>query len=176
MAGPKRTRKKTTRKKSTRKAGTKREPSGTGRPRIEIDLDRYAELCGQHWTDEEKAAELGISSKTIQRRRNSDREFAEIEESARLKVRGGLRATLYGLAMRADSAEPPRGASSALIFLCKQPLERGGLGMTDRVAAEVTLPQLDEDALRELFAQKLAALARRWTPEPTGPPPAEDGG
>lgn len=171
-------RKRTGRKKTARaKPAANAEPRRTGRPKIEIDLNRYRELCGQNWTDEEKAAELGISAKTIQRRRNSEPEFAEIEENARLKIRGGLRAELYGLAMRANSADPPRGASGALIFLCKQPLERGGLGMSDRISGELVLPQLDVDAMRELFTQKLEALARRWAPDAAAPAtPTDEGG
>lgn len=138
-------------------------PKGKGgRPPIPIDTARVFELLKLHCTDEEIAADQGCSVRTIERRRAEDEDFRLLCESALIGGRVSLKRELWGLALRANQADPPRGAVSALIFLCKQPISRGGLGMTDRLSSEgggKGGDLADEEQMRDELIARLERIA-----------------
>lgn len=105
---------------------------GPGRPPVDIDLGRLEVLASVHCTYDELAGAFGLSTRTIERRVADDKAFREVIERGRADGRRALRRTIWGLALKANAEKPPPGALAALIFLCKQPVTAGGLGMSDR--------------------------------------------
>src|SRR5678816_338479 len=94
------------------------------RPKVKIDLGELEKLCNMQCTDEEVAAFLGVSTRTIERRRQV-KEFNEIMERARAKGRISIRRALFRLAAAGNIA--------AAIFLAKNLL-----GYKDYVNNELT--------------------------------------
>ena len=80
------------------------------RPRTKIDLTEMEKLYGLQCTDKEVAAFLGISVKTLERRKKIAK-FAETTESAKAKGRVSVRRMLF--------AQGAKGNVAAAIFLAK---------------------------------------------------------
>jgi len=120
------------------------------RPKVKIDLAELEKLCSMQCTDEEVAAFLGVSVRTIERRRKSPA-FQEVMELAKAKGRVSVRRNLFKLAAAGNIA--------AVIFLAKNLL-----GYKDIVANEMSGPnggpitlgpapemeQLTDDELKQL--------------------------
>lgn len=81
-----------------------------GRKAVRIDLQEIEKLCALQCTDPEIASFLGVSVRTIERRRNKPA-FAEAMDRGRAKGRVSLRRSLWGLAVKGNPA--------ANIFLAK---------------------------------------------------------
>ena len=64
------------------------------RPKVKIDLAELEKLCALQCTDEEIAAFLGVSTKTITRRRKTHG-FAEVMDHAKAKGRVSVRRNLF---------------------------------------------------------------------------------
>src|SRR5713226_7389142 len=80
------------------------------RPEAKIDLAELEKLCGMQCTDEEVAAFFGVSTRTIERRRQVKR-FSDVMEQAKAKGRVSVRRSLFRLANAGNIA--------AAIFLSK---------------------------------------------------------
>jgi len=105
--------------------------TGGKRPRsrrkaVNIDLEQVEKLCGLQCTDEELASVLGVSLRTIDRRK-SQPPFAEAMARGKAKGRMSLRRNLWALASKGNPA--------ANIFLAKNLL-----GYKDYVANELSGP------------------------------------
>ena len=125
---------------------------GSGRKKVNIDLEQVEKLCALQCTDEELAAYFGVSPRTIERRK-SQPAFAEAIERGKARGRVSLRRNLWGLAAKGNPA--------ANIFLAKNLL-----GYKDYFANELSGPNggpigigpapelggLDEDELKQLIA------------------------
>ena len=96
------------------------------RPEAKIDLAELEKLCTMQCTDEEVAAFFGVSTRTIERRRQVKR-FGEVMEHAKAKGRVSVRRSLFRLAASGNIA--------ASIFLAKNLL-----GYRDVVANEHSGP------------------------------------
>lgn len=131
-----------------------------------FDERQLRALCRIHSTDEEMAAVLGCSVSLIEKRRAKDPWFQDIERTERQLGRASHRRDLHLLAGKANKPGAPKGAITALIFIAKQPADRGGLGMADRVQNEVTLPQLDPTNAKAMLNQRLLALSRKRKARP----------
>ena len=99
---------------------------GSGRKRVNIDLEQVEKLCGLQCTDEELASFFGVSPRTIERRKSQP---AFAEAMARGKAKGclSLRRSLWALAAKGNPA--------ANIFLAKNLL-----GYKDYFANELSGP------------------------------------
>ena len=122
------------------------------RPEAKIDLVELEKLCGMQCTDEEVAAFFGVSTRTIERRRQV-KQFAEVMERARAKGRVSVRRNLFRLANGGNIA--------AAIFLSKNLLgyrdvvntEHSGLaGGPIQIASKPDLSQLTDEELEQLRA------------------------
>ena len=80
------------------------------RPKSEIDLDELEKLCAMQCTDQEIASILGVSTRTIERRRKVQH-FREAMERGKAKGRVSVRRNLFRLATS--------GNLGANIFLAK---------------------------------------------------------
>jgi hypothetical protein len=98
----------------------------SGRKAVHIDLEQVEKLCGLQCTDEELASVLGVSLRTIERRK-SQPPFAEAMARGKAKGRMSLRRNLWALASKGNPA--------ANIFLAKNLL-----GYKDYVANELSGP------------------------------------
>lgn len=83
------------------------------RPRAKIDLGEVEKLCSMQCTDEEIAAFVGVSTRTIERRR-ANSTFRELTDRARAKGRVSVRRMLF--------AQAAKGNVAAAIFLAKNVL------------------------------------------------------
>jgi len=81
-----------------------------GRPKTKIDLVELEKLYGLQCTDREVAAFLGISVKTLDRRKKIQK-FADIMEGGKARGRVSVRRMLF--------AQGARGNVAAAIFLAK---------------------------------------------------------
>ena len=97
------------------------------RPKSEIDLDELEKLCAMQCTDQEIASILGVSTRTIERRRKVQR-FREAMERGKAKGRVSVRRNLFRLATS--------GNLGANIFLAKNLL-----GYKDVVSNEHSGPE-----------------------------------
>lgn len=114
------------------------EPGKNGRPRIEIVLDQLLNLVRMHCTAAECASFFRMSTDTLDRR---IKELTDVETGELFKGfadyykkespygRASLRRMLY------ESARD--GSVPVQIFLAKQPEEKGGLGMSDKIDHEI---------------------------------------
>jgi hypothetical protein len=155
---------------------------GPGRPLIDIDLTRLKVLATLHCTQEELAHAFETSPSTIERRMRADAKFRAVIEGARAEGRRSLRRQLWGLALKAGSADAPQGALAALLFLCKQSEAQGGLGMSDRGYLEPapgrgrdasSLASADEEAeevVRRELEDKLDRISARRAAAPAPAP------
>jgi hypothetical protein len=97
------------------------------RPEANIDLAELEKLCAMQCTDQEIAAFLGVSTRTIERRRKLQ-SFREAMECGKAKGRVSVRRNLFRLATN--------GNLGANIFLAKNLL-----GYKDVVANEHSGPE-----------------------------------
>ena len=133
-----------------------------GRPRVKIDPLELEKLYSMQCTDEEVAGFLGVSTRTLARRKQV-KKFAEIVDRAKAKGKVSVRRSLFKLAANGNIA--------AAIFLAKNLL-----GMRDVVSNEHSGPdgspiqietkpdfsQLNDDEMRQLraLAQKAVPAKR----------------
>jgi hypothetical protein len=131
------------------------------RPRTKIDLVELEKLYGMQCTDEEVAAFVGVSPRTLARRRQN-KKFADIADKAKAKGRVSVRRALFRLAAAGNIA--------AAIFLAKNLL-----GMRDVVSNELSGPdgtaiqiaskpnyeQLSDEELQQLRSIAAKTLADR---------------
>lgn len=89
-------------------AGGKR--TGAGRKAVHIDLEQVEKLAAIQCTEVEIASVLGVSVRTIERRKQQA-DFAEAMERGKARGRVSLRRNLYSLANK--------GQPAANIFLAK---------------------------------------------------------
>jgi hypothetical protein len=106
---------------------------GSGRKKVNIDLEQVEKLCGLQCTDEELASFFGVSPRTIERRK-AQPAFAEAMTRGKAKGRLSLRRNLWGLAAKRNPA--------ANIFLAKNLL-----GYKDYFANELSGPNGDPIAI-----------------------------
>src|SRR5713226_6112663 len=120
------------------------------RPEAKIDLAELEKLCSMQCTDEEVAAFFGVSTRTIERRRQV-KAFNEVMERAKAKGRVSVRRNLFRLANNGNIA--------AAIFLSKNLLGykdyvnselTGAAGGPIQVASRPDLSQLSDEQLRQL--------------------------
>jgi hypothetical protein len=138
------------------------------RPKANIDLVELEKLCGLQCTDEEIAAFLGISSRTLQRRRQNTK-FAEAMDRAKAKGRISVRRHLFRLAANGNVA--------AAIFLAKNVLHyrdvvsnehSGPNGTAIQIEGKPDFNQLNEDDLRQLRAITLKTRPDKGNRQGTG--------
>src|SRR5580700_8460255 len=67
------------------------------RPEAKIDLAELEKLCGMQCSDEEIAAFFGVSTRTIERRRQV-KQFGEVMDRSKAKGRVSVRRSLFRLA------------------------------------------------------------------------------
>jgi hypothetical protein len=96
------------------------------RPKVKIDLGELEKLCVLQCTDDEIAGFLGVSTRTIERRRKA-RRFREVMERGKAKGRISVRRHLFQLADQ---------KAAAAIFLAKNLL-----GFKDVIANEHSGPE-----------------------------------
>ena len=82
----------------------------SGRKAVNIDLEQLEKLCSLQCTDDELASVLGVSVRTIERRKNQSA-FAEAMARGKAKGKVSLRRNLWALAAKGNPA--------ANIFLAK---------------------------------------------------------
>jgi hypothetical protein len=120
------------------------------RPKVKIDLAEAEKLYGMQCTDEEVAAFFGVSTRTIERRRQNP-QFNEMAERAKAKGRISIRRSLFRLAAA--------GQIAAAIFLAKNLLgyrdvvnteHSGPGGGPIQVAGRPDLSQLSDDEIQQL--------------------------
>ena len=128
------------------------------RPKAKIDLIELEKLCGMQCTAEEVAAFFGVSTRTIERRRQVKR-FREVIDRAKAKGRVSIRRNLFRLA--------GAGNIAAVIFLAKNLLgyrdvvntEHTGLaGGPIQLANKPDLTQLTDEELQQLRTITLKAI------------------
>jgi hypothetical protein len=121
-----------------------------GRPKLRIDITELEKLYQLQCTDKEVAAFLGISVKTLERRKKVEK-FADAMDGAKAKGRVSVRRMLFTLGAKGNVA--------AAIFLAKNLL-----GYKDVVANELSGPngapiaigpapeleRLNDDEIRQL--------------------------
>ena len=130
-----------------------------GRPRVRIDPAELEKLYGLQCTDEEVAAFLGVSTRTLARRKQV-KKYAEVVDRAKAKGRVSVRRSLFRLAAAGNIA--------AAIFLAKNLLgykdivsneHSGPDGSPIQLANKPDLSQLSDEELRQL-----RALAQKTIP------------
>jgi hypothetical protein len=129
-----------------------------GRRKAHIDLAEMEKLYSLQCTDVEVAAFFGISTRTIERRRQV-RKFRETIDRAKAKGRVSVRRNLFRLASNGNIA--------AAIFLAKNLLgyrdvgsieHSGPAGGPIQLAAKPNLSQLTDDELQQLRVFALKTL------------------
>ena len=122
------------------------------RPEAKIDLAELEKLCGMQCTDEEIPAFFGVSTRTIERRRQV-KKFSEVMEQARAKGRVSVRRSLFRLAAAGNIA--------AAIFLAKNIRgycdvvaneHSGPGGKAFPISTDPDFSKLTDDELRQLRA------------------------
>jgi len=120
------------------------------RPKTKIDLTELEKLCVMQCTDAEVAAFLGVSTKTIERRRQLTK-FREVMDQARAKGRVSVRRYLFRLAANGNIA--------AAIFLAKNLLgykdvvsneHSGPDGAPIQIEGKPNLSELSNEELEQL--------------------------
>jgi hypothetical protein len=129
---------------------------------VKIDAVELEKLCGMQCTDEEIAAFLNISTRTLARRKQV-KKYAEVMERAKAKGKVSVRRFLFRLATNGNIA--------AAIFLAKNVLgykdvvsneHSGPDGGAIQIANKPDLTQLNDEELRQLraIAEKTKAPRR----------------
>lgn len=110
------------------------------RPRIDIDIDRVAELAGRGLTQAEICAVMGVSEDTLSRRKHDTAVFAEAIKAGRAKAAQDVANALYEKA----TVEKDLGA---IIWY-----EKTRRGLSDRIQQNITLDvsKLSDDELRAI--------------------------
>ena len=120
------------------------------RPAKKIDLTELEKLYGMQCTDREVAAYLGISVKTLERRKKIPK-FADVMDSAKAKGRVSVRRMLF--------MQGAKGNIAAAIFLAKNVLgykdyvsneHSGPDGGPIAIGPAPELGELTEDELKQL--------------------------
>ena len=120
------------------------------RPRVKIDVGELEKLYGLQCTDREVAAFLGISVKTLERRRKI-KKFAEAMDAAKAKGRISVRRMLF--------THGAKGNVAAAIFLAKNLLgykdyftneHSGPDGGPIVIGPAPELGELNDDELKQL--------------------------
>jgi len=125
------------------------------RPKSEIDLDELEKLCAMQCTDQEIASILGVSTRTIERRRKVQ-SFREAMERGKAKGRVSVRRNLFRLATG--------GNLGANIFLAKNLL-----GYKDVVSNEHSGPE--GGPIKMSLADVLRERKKAAAEEPEGEKP-----
>ena len=125
------------------------------RPKSKIDLDELEKLCAMQCTDEDIAAFLGVSTRTIERRRKMP-SFREAMERGKAKGRVSVRRNLFRLATN--------GNLGANIFLAKNLL-----GYKDVVSNEHSGP--DGGPIEMSLADVLRERKKAAVEQPEGNEP-----
>lgn len=105
---------------------------GRGQPEKEIDLKQVEAICQLQVTDEELASVLGVSRKTIERRKERD-DFREAMERGRSKGLVSLRRAQYQTAIG--------GNATMLIWLGKIWAGQKDPSLNKEVAPDVNAPK-----------------------------------
>src|SRR6266849_4748748 len=122
------------------------------RPKVKIDLAELEKLCVMQCTDDEVAAFFGVSTRTIERRRQV-KKFNDVMDRGKAKGRLSVRRHLFRLA--------GGGNVAAAIFLSKNLLGykdyvnselTGAAGGPIQIAAKPDFSQLTDEELRQLRA------------------------
>jgi hypothetical protein len=122
-----------------------------GRKRVNIDLDQVEKLAAIQCTEAEIASVLGVSERTIERRKHQP-DFAEAMARGKARGRVSLRRNLWTLANK--------GQPAANIFLAKNLL-----GYKDYIANELSGPDggpieiAPAPELKELTYEELKQLS-----------------
>ena len=128
------------------------------RPRVKIDIAELEKLYGMQCTDEEVAAFIGVSTRTLARRKEVSK-FAEVIDRAKARGRVSVRRALFRLAAAGNIA--------AAIFLAKNLLgykdilsneHSGPDGTPIQFANKPDYSQLTDEELEQL--RKLAQKTR----------------
>ena len=128
------------------------------RPRVKIDVGELEKLYGMQCTDEEVAAFIGVSTRTLARRKEVSK-FAEVIDRAKARGRVSVRRALFRLAAAGNIA--------AAIFLAKNLLgykdilsneHSGPEGTPIQFANKPNYSQLSDEELEQL--RKLAQKTR----------------
>lgn len=145
----------------------------SGRKRVEIDLPELGKLCALQCTDEEIGAWFGVSTRTIERRRQVA-QFAEAMTRGKAKGKLSVRRHLFRLATAGNVA--------AAIFLAKNLLGyrdvvntqlSGPAGGPIQLTAQPDLSQLTDEELDQLRTITRKALPGGTDRPGTGDPPSE---
>ena len=132
------------------------------RPKVKIDMGELEKLCGLQCTNDEIAAFLGVSSRTIERRRRVEK-FRTVMDNAYAKGRISIRRALFKMA--------GQGNVAAAIFLSKNLLGykdvvnnelTGAGGGPIQMSSKPDLSQLTKEELAQLrvIAEKTKPAAR----------------
>jgi hypothetical protein len=120
------------------------------RPRVKIDVAELEKLYGMQCTDEEVAAFVGVSTRTLARRREV-KKFAEVIDRAKARGRVSVRRALFRLAAAGNIA--------AAIFLAKNLLgykdivrneHSGPDGAPIQLANKPDFSQVSDEELKQL--------------------------
>ena len=120
------------------------------RPRVKIDIAELEKLYGMQCTDEEVAAFVGVSTRTLARRKEVSK-FAEVIDRAKARGRVSVRRALFRLAAAGNIA--------AAIFLAKNLLgykdivsneHSGPNGAPIQLANKPDYSQLSNEELEQL--------------------------
>ena len=133
------------------------------RPKVKIDFDDVEKLYTMQCTDDEAAAFLGISTRTLSRRRQSNKKLAEAIECGKAKGRMSVRRSLFRMAANGNVA--------AAIFLAKNLLgykdivsneHSGPDGSAIEISTKPDYSQLSDEELQQLrtFAEKALSTRR----------------
>jgi len=131
------------------------------RPRVKIDPVELEKLYGLQCTDEEVAAFLGVSTRTLARRKQV-KKYAEVMERAKAKGRVSVRRLLF--------RQATNGNIAAAIFLAKNVLgykdvvsteHSGPDGAPIQIANKPDLSQLTDEELQQLRAIAEKTLSAR---------------
>lgn len=96
--------------------GKKQKPKANGRPRAKIDLEQIKALAQIQCTDYEIALVIGVSERTIERRKAAGGPFLEAYEQGRAEGRTSLRKWQFDVAKAKNT--------TMLIWLGKQYLNQ----------------------------------------------------
>jgi hypothetical protein len=118
---------------------------GAGRKRIEIDLEQMEKLSALQCTDEEMAALLGVSTRTIESRRK-DPEFAQAMERGKAKGRISVR--------RAQMKLLDAGNAPMAIWLGKQMLDQRDVTPLELSGSSAQEKRISMEVVDELIKQQ----------------------